>query len=196
MSFSAALSGFMEQQIKSAVGERRRLLKKERHAETLFLQKVWWMLGLGFSGLEAEYEFRDFKGKVRFADFMFFKLFYRIAIEIDGFDTHVTQMDRDIFMDSRDRQNSLTLHGFVIVRFSYDQIVQKPMECVQFLKALLDKLENQADWMKGMSVREHLVVQFALRCGERRFMLREVMAAVGLGEKTVRLLLKSLVEGE
>lgn len=196
VSFTAVLSVFMEQQIKSAVGERRRLLKRERHGENLFLMNVWRFLGIGFDGLEAEYQFRDFKGKVRFADFVYFRLSYRFAIEIDGFEMHVSKMDRDLFIDSSERQNSLTFNEFTIVRFSYDQIVQKPMECVEFLKALFDKLDNQSAWMKKMSIRERLVIQFALRCGDRRFMLREVMTTVGLGEKTVRQLLRRLVIGE
>ncbi|HEX7056199.1 MAG TPA: hypothetical protein VF260_03240 [Bacilli bacterium] len=146
-----------------------------------------------FDGIVPEYEFRDFYGRVRFIDFVFYWHCFRIAIEIDGFDTHVTKMDREMFADSLERQNSLSYNDFIIVRFSYDQILHHPNKCAEFLKALLKKLENGAAWMRGLSVRERAVIQFALKQGENRFMVRDVMSAIGFGEKTTRALLKKLM---
>ncbi|MCC2687152.1 MAG: DNA-binding response regulator, partial [Paenibacillaceae bacterium] len=111
-----------------------------------------------------------------------------------GFDTHVTKMDREKLADEHDRQNSMTYHRFSIVRFTYDQLTQKPADCVKFLKLLLRKLENESSWMDHLTARERLVFQYALRCGERAFGLQEVMAVVGMGEKQVRHLLRNLAE--
>lgn len=86
-------------------------------------------------------------------------------MEIDGFDTHVTKMDRDKLADEHDRQNGMTYHRFSIVRFTYDQLTQKPAACAKFLKLLLDKLERESAWMNQLSARERLVFQYALKCG-------------------------------
>jgi very-short-patch-repair endonuclease len=188
-----AFADFMKRQRSSAVGERLRLLKKERHGETLFLQKVWWPVRRNFDQLDAEVEFRDTNGRVRFADFVYWGTGFKLAMEVDGFDTHVTRMDREKLSDEHDRQNSLTYHGFSIIRFTYDQITQKSADCINFLRLLLRKLEHESSWMNQLTARERWVFQSALRCGERAFGLQEVMKEVGMGEKQLRNLLRKLV---
>src|SRR5690606_2996759 len=120
---------FMKGQISSAKGERLRKLKEKRHAETLFIMNVWRELGLGFNELVAEFKFQDVNGRVRFADFLYIRRFFKMIIEVDGFETHVTNMDRDLFGDSHTRQNSLSLQGYTIIRFTYDQVKDTPLEC-------------------------------------------------------------------
>lgn len=48
---------------------------------------------------------------------------HRVAIECDGFATHGT---REAFEDDRERQNLLVLEGWVILRFTWQQICRQP----------------------------------------------------------------------
>lgn len=50
----------------------------------------------------------------------------RIAIEADGFEFHSS---RDAFENDRHRQNLLVLDGWMILRFTWRQLVENPVEC-------------------------------------------------------------------
>lgn len=52
-----------------------------------------------------------------------------VAIEIDGYGYHVTNLDRKQFSNQLKRQNELSIAGWRIIRFSYDQVVGNPAEC-------------------------------------------------------------------
>jgi superfamily II DNA or RNA helicase len=74
-------------------------------------------------------------GKTRFVDFAIISPTTRIAIEIDGYKYHAEgAVSRQSFDDGLDRQNELILQGWVVIRFSFDQIRGTPEKCKDQLR--------------------------------------------------------------
>lgn len=60
-----------------------------------------------------------------------------VAIEIDGYEYHVTNLDRKLFSNQLTRQNELSMAGWRIIRFSFDQVVGNPAECRRVVEGTL-----------------------------------------------------------
>ncbi|BBI32137.1 helix-turn-helix domain-containing protein [Cohnella abietis] len=148
--FEAAFEVWTANQEKVSSGERkRRLLSEMNHAQKQFLVKVWWPIFHSFNGLMAEFEVRDFKDGYRYLDFAWFLAGGQIAIEIDGFGPHWRNADRWQFADHLQRQNHLIFDDWIVIRFSYDDIMEHPRRCQQLLmqtkgKWSLEKPTNQS----------------------------------------------------
>jgi len=130
------------QRKKSKSERKRRLTEVPNHAEEAFLLKVWWPAFGHFANLHAEFETKDFKDGRRFVDFAYISGGYKICIEIDGYGTHGRDLDRQKFADHLNRQNHLVLDGWTVIRFSYDEIIEKPRHCQQILQQLLGRLNG------------------------------------------------------
>lgn len=104
-------------------------------SELAFLEGVWGpSFQYNYDGLKAEYPLKDFKGGQRFADFVFIKNGAKILIEIDGFTTHARNISPGDFNDHLTRQNDLVLSGWLILRFSTQQVEKEPTICQRYLK--------------------------------------------------------------
>ncbi|WP_274365908.1 DUF559 domain-containing protein [Paenibacillus thermotolerans] len=112
--------------------------KQLGHSETWFLQNVWGpCMNYNFEGLSAEYPLKDFRGGLRFVDFMFVMGLIRLLIEIDGFTTHARDISKGDFNDHLMRQNDLLLNGWFLLRFSTDMVEREPERCKsQLMQAL------------------------------------------------------------
>ncbi|MDF2652542.1 MAG: hypothetical protein K0Q73_8347 [Paenibacillus sp.] len=100
-----------------------------------FLLKVWGpAFQHNFDGLHAEYPLKDFKGGVRFADFVYIRNGIKLLIEIDGFTTHARNISPGDFDDHLARQNDLILSGWLILRFSANQAEKDPYICQRQIK--------------------------------------------------------------
>jgi hypothetical protein len=119
---------------------RRRLVERNDHGENSFIKSVWWPVVGKLDELHPEYEVNDYRDGSRFLDFAYIRGDYRISIEIDGYNTHQRHASRRTFGDDRFRQNQLVLDEWKVIRFSYDDIVDKPRQCQQFIQQLLGKL--------------------------------------------------------
>lgn len=138
---STAYEGWMERQSKVSKGERRRkLLSNSNYAEKLFIKNVWWPAFGQFISLHAEYEIRDFKDGWRYLDFAFITAGFKLCIEIDGYGTHWRDLNRAQFADQLMRQNHLVIDGWIVLRFSFDDIIEKPRVCQQLLQQIMGKL--------------------------------------------------------
>lgn len=56
----------------------------------------------------------------------------RIAIEVDGRAFH---SDRQAFERDRERQNALVLGGWMVLRFTWEQITERPEEVIAAVQA-------------------------------------------------------------
>ncbi|AZN43762.1 DNA-binding response regulator [Paenibacillus albus] len=122
----------------NAQGERKhRLEEGHGHAEKLFLEKVWYPAFRNFDDLQGEYEVADFKDGSRFLDFAFIQYPIKLAIEIDGYGAHSSKVTRWQFADSLMRQNHLIIDGWQILRFSYDEVIERPRMCEQTLQQFI-----------------------------------------------------------
>lgn len=73
-------------------------------------------------------------GRRRRLDFAYPAL--RVAIEIDGFESHA---DREVFQDDRWRQNDLVRAGWTVVRFTREDVLYRPDYVAATLTAVLGK---------------------------------------------------------
>lgn len=139
-------------------------------SEILFLENVWGpAFQYRFEGLKAEYPFKDFKGGDRFIDFVYTQGGIRLIVEIDGFTTHARDISPGDFDDHLKRQNELALSGWMILRFSANQVDKRSMICQRQLKQSIGHWWSMA--YGGFSVnetgvwtlRKRLTVELALR---------------------------------
>lgn len=77
--------------------------------------------------------------QARRVDFAFPDL--RVAIEVDGFEVRT---DRRVFQDERRRQNDLALDGWIILRFTWHDIINDPDYVVSKIWETLAALGHQA----------------------------------------------------
>jgi very-short-patch-repair endonuclease len=125
---------FIEQFEREAV-EKGLYRSKVGEAELTFLNEVWGpAFHYNFEGLKVEYPLKDFKGGQRFADFVFIKNGAKILFEIDGFTTHARNISPGEFDDHLRRQNDLILSGWLVLRFSANQVQKQPQVCQRQLK--------------------------------------------------------------
>lgn len=109
MAFAQVYDEFLAFHLKRRRGERRRRLREGHgHAEKQFLEKVWWPAFQSFRGLHPEYEVIDFNGQRRYLDFAYLSADVKLALEIDGYGPHVTELSRWQFMNQL-RRSALLL---------------------------------------------------------------------------------------
>ncbi len=191
--FEEAYSLFMASHVQHATGERREILSaRDFHAEKMFLKNVWWPLFGNFDGLHPEYEVKDFLDGDRFVDFMYERGSVRVCFEIDGYSTHWKSITRYKFEDHLFRQLALTIDGFILVRFPYTAIDERPRKCQQSIQQLFAKLFAEQCYTARLSPAEKEVMRLFARIGP---VVRPVDIRVGLGysRRHVFTLLKSLV---
>lgn len=140
MSFEMAYEVFIDEHTRSRSGEGLRRFKEgHQHAEKLFMEQIWWPSFGNFHYLHPEYKVRDFKDGTRFLDFAYIRHPLMICIEIDGYGSHCQQINRWQFADNLIRQNHLVIDGWMVIRFSYDDIVDKPRRCQQIIQQLIGR---------------------------------------------------------
>lgn len=150
-------------------GQLRRTIGK---AELAFLEKVWGpAFHYNFDGLEPEFPWTDFKGGERFADFVYTKGGIKLLIEIDGYTTHAKNISEKAYEDHLERQNDLVLQGWLIIRFSARQVMQKPMNCQQKVTQAIGHwwaTMNREVYDKGADIwvyRKKVIIQAAYQAG-------------------------------
>lgn len=167
---------------------RRRLTDRDDHSERLFAINIWLPVVGNFEYLHPEYEVNDYRDGSRFLDFAYIRTPYRISIEIDGYGGHQRNASRRVFGDDRFRQNQLVLDEWKIVRFSYDDVRERPRQCQQFIQQLLGKLYGigKNDLLEiQFSVIEREIIRWAKRRGNRvPFTPKEVERLLGVSHYT------------
>ncbi|CAI6083456.1 DNA-binding response regulator [Cohnella sp. JJ-181] len=195
--FEAAYDEMMSRAVQSSRGERRRRLTEGSFInEKLLLKSVWWPAKGNLNDLHPEYELNDYKDGQRFADFAYILPgFYRgLLLEADAYGTHLRDVSRYRYGDNLERQNHLLIDGWHILRFSRDDMLEKPKRCQQTLLTALSA------WGYGYSAAsasldlyEHAILHW---CGKQResFKPIEVQTALHIGYWTAANTLRSLAE--
>jgi len=96
-------------------------------------------------------------------DFAFLQQNLRLAIEIDGFGPHSQKISRTQFSDQWIRQNHLIIDGWKILRFSYDDVNERPRMCEQLVQQFMGR------WMGGGGIGSN---RFGLLTSEERDIVR------------------------
>jgi very-short-patch-repair endonuclease len=85
----------------------------------------------GLTGWESNLPVRS-GGRLFYIDVAF--ALAGVAVEIDG---RLHEDDPDVFENDRERQNSLVLDGWVVLRFTWAMLTEQPDEVVQTIRAAL-----------------------------------------------------------
>ncbi|CAM4014757.1 DNA-binding response regulator [Paenibacillus alkaliterrae] len=191
----------LHKELREPTSERRsRLIERDDHGEQKFALKVWWQVVGSFEFLHPEYEVNDYRDGSRFLDFAYIRPPYRISIEIDGFRTHQRNASRRKFGDDRFRQNQLVLDDWIVIRFSFDDVIEKPRQCQQFIQQLLGKLYGigRADSSNlKLTLKEREIIRWAQRRGqEAAFNPKEVEVLLVVSHCTALKYLHQLLQQE
>ncbi len=194
MGFEEEYQAFMNAHSQERKGERlRRLQEGHNQAEKLFLKQVWWPSFYHFQYLHPEFEIDDFKDGKRYLDFAYIRPAIRICFEVDGYGPHLKNISRWQFSDSLERQNQLVMDGWTVIRFSYDQVKEKPRRCQQIVQQVIGRwLGDELD-QTTLSYAEKEVLRLAIQKGKAISPI-EVEKYMKISDKTVKKLLSQLVE--
>lgn len=194
MGFEKEYQTFLNTHIQARTGERlRRLQEGHNQAEELFLKQVWWPLFHQFEYLHPEYEIDDFKDGKRYLDFAYIRPAIRICFEIDGFGPHMKNISRWQFSDNLERQNQLIIDGWTVIRFSYDQVKEKPRQCQQIVQQVIGQWLGDELTHPALSIFEKEVLRLAIRKGGP-VSPSEVQTHLNLSDKPVKKVLTLLVQ--
>ena len=185
---------WLKQQEAGRKGESlRRLQEGHGHAERLFAHEVWWPAIGNFEHLYPEYEVADFRDGTRYLDFAYLKPPHRICMEIDGYGPHARDMNRWQFADQLNRQNHLQLDGWKILRFSFDEVRDKPRQCQQIIQQMMGR------WYQGetrsLPLRQREVIRQALEGGEP-FGVKEVCGWLEVKKDCAREVLREMADAQ
>lgn len=185
-----AYAAWMTLHAKESKGDAQRRLANHGHAERMFLSQVWWPAFGTLEGLHPEYEVRDFKDGWRYLDFAYLSQGFKVGIEIDGYGPHWRDADRWRFADQLMRQNQLIIDGWLVLRFSYDDIMEKPRRCQQAVQQLLGKISMGGSAQK-LTPLERSIVAVARRQVEP-IGAKFIAEALGVNRHTAHRHLRSL----
>ena len=83
----------------------------------------------------------DWRGIPYFADYMYAPYLWRIVIEIKGFGPHVRNMDRQKYCNELNRETFLHGMGYNVISFAYDDVANRPDQCIYLLRSVLSRYE-------------------------------------------------------
>jgi hypothetical protein len=195
MNFELAHTEFIRKHEKQRRGEALRRLKEGHgHAECLFLEVVWWPAFGSLELLSPEYEINDFKDGLRYLDFALISGNLRLAIEIDGYVPHLQKLSRAQFSDQLLRQNHLIIDGWKVLRFSYDDVKERPRTCIQLVQQFIGRWHSgETKNMKQLSAEDKDILRFAMRMG-RSFTPNEICNLLNIEKQKARKILHRLLD--
>lgn len=196
MKFEEEYLRFVEGHKQKRTGESlRRLQEGHFHSERLFLEKVWWPLFHHFKHLHPEYVVDDFKDGKRYLDFAYIRSNIRVCFEIDGYGPHLKNISRWQFADQLERQNQLLMDGWLIIRFSVDQVTERPRHCQQVTQQVIGRLIGEDLDHLSLSYREKEIIRYAIRKGEP-ITPGDIRQLLNQSKNTIKKLIVDLVKKE
>ncbi|WP_336786328.1 DUF559 domain-containing protein [Paenibacillus sp. MMO-177] len=195
MSYEGDFNSWFDEHLKRRSGEnKRRLMEGLGYESMLFLEKVWWPAFTQFDHLHPEYELVDFRDGRRYLDFAYLCDPVRLAIEIDGYKTHAAGVSRWQFSDHLVRQNHLVIDGWNVLRFSFDDVKDKPRMCIQMLQQFFGSRlgRGEASAVSADEILEAEVLKYALQLG-RPVRPIDVEKYLQIGEKHTKSILQRML---
>jgi hypothetical protein len=162
------------------------------HAEQKFLRNVWWPTFHQFENLHPEYEIRDYREGYRYIDFAYILPYFRIAIEIDGFGPHWRNISKWQFSEQYHRQNSLSIDGWHVLRFTYDDVDERARLCQQAIQQFMGRWQSTSSALEGLTASEREVVRLAI-ISSHSITPNDVCSLLHVCSKHGQKLLRSLV---
>lgn len=192
--FEEAYDSYIRQHLELRTGERRgRLERGHRHAESLFLQNVWWPLQGSFDYLHPEYEVMDWRGRSYFADLAWLPGYVKLLFEIKGFASHVRDMDRLKYCNELNRETFMYAMGYHVISFAYDDVEQRPELCITLLRMVLSRHQPQPAPVSRALFAEKEIVRLAVQLAEP-IRPKDLEQHFEIDHRTAVLMLKKLCE--
>lgn len=194
MDFLEEYEKFLNMHRKLRTGARlERLSSGLGHAEQKFLHNVWWPMFHHFENLHPEYEIRDYKEGSRYIDFAYVEPYFQVAIEIDGLGSHWRDITQWQFSEHCQRQNSLVIDGWHVLRFTFDDVNERPRLCQQTIQQLLGRWQSNSLDIKDLSLIEREIVRLAIR-SLNPMTPKDISTIFNIGTKHAQKLLHKLVQ--
>jgi hypothetical protein len=162
--FEVVYQEFLQKHLINRTGENlRRLQQGLGHAEKMFLEHVWWPAFGHFDHLYPEFEIKDFKDGLRYLDFAFLRPPFRACFEIDGYGPHWHDINRGQFADHLMRQNHLILDGWTVIRFSYEDIKDRPRRCQQIVQQWAGRFLGEREEWTELPALEKEILRYTIK---------------------------------
>lgn len=158
------------------------------------MEQVWWPAFGHFNHLHPEYEVNDFRDGFRYLDFAYIQSSIR-EIEIDGFGPHLQRISRTQFSDQWIRQNHLVIDGWKILRFSFDDVKERPRMCEQLLQQFMGRWLGGVSFnpiLSGLTPEEKEILRLAIRTN-RSLVPNDVRLLLDVAPEKARKLLHTLL---
>lgn len=154
-----------------------------QHAEKLFVEHVWWPAFHNLDGLHPEFEIRDFQDGYRYIDFAYIQKHFKVAIEIDGMGPHWKNISQQEFSDHYERQNHLVIDDWHVLRFTYNDICDRPRTCQQTVQQLIGHLSaDSSKALKMLKLTDREILRLALG-SNRPITARDIANHLNLGNE-------------
>lgn len=192
--FEGAHEMFIKSHFDRRKGERKgRLVRGERHGETLFLKNVWWPLYKNFDYLHPEYEVPDWRGRPYFGDFAYLCGQMKLIIEVKGYGSHVQDQDRTGYCNELNRELFMQTLGYRIASFAYDDVKSRPELCRNLLDSLLKRYQSSEKPIDRRQLAEKEVIRLAMET-LKPITTKQVALHLQINYRTALKIIRSLCE--
>lgn len=176
-------------------GERRdRMNDGQGYLEKRLLQQAWWPMSGTLEGLHPEYEVRDLNDGYRYIDLAYLPQSAKLAIETDGYASHVSQVSRRRHGDLSLRDLHLAADGWTVLHISSELIETRPRQVQQALQQIIWRHTGKGPREEpGFSPDEREIIRW---CRLRREPItpRDICALLNIAPGYARRLLHRLAE--
>ncbi|MBB6671413.1 hypothetical protein [Cohnella nanjingensis] len=185
------IDAFVEEQKRSAVGQRLEMLRKDWGGTRKMLESVLLPVFKSFEGFVLEYELVSLSGMRIYVDAFYEPL--GVAFEAEGYVVHGETITRERFDFEKMRIRTLGNRGYKYYPFSWDEMDKRPEACQRSVFELLGRAASMpSSGLFQLPVYEREILRFGL-LRANGFSLGEASACLHAGEITARKIIRSLM---
>jgi hypothetical protein len=190
MEFSDVHAKWLTYHLRRRRGERLRRLQKGYLApERLLLEKVIFPVLGSLHDIHPEFEVNVPGEAPYFLDFALIRSALRVDFELDGYGPHQRDASRYTFSGDRRRDAWLRGDGWIVLRFSYDDVVENAALLQKLVRRLLVRYEMRRE---GLDIFEVEVLKFALSRRRQVIKVAELIPLMAIGRDRTRKLLREM----
>jgi len=190
--FEKEFARLLEEQKRSAAGQRKEMLQRDLSGTYQMLKTVVWPVKKSLEGLTLELEVISRSGVRVYVDA--FEHDSRLALESEGYVVHAEKITRDRFDFEKMKVRTIGAYGYFYTPFTRDELEKRPDECRSSYAELRGiHAATRGDAFIELNLFEREVLRYALHL-HRTLRIEDVKVCLGLERQTVYKVLKSLVE--
>jgi hypothetical protein len=191
--FDIAFKKLVEEQRRTATGQRLEMLSKDLTGTRKLLESTLWPILKSLDGIVLEKEMVSLSGVKIYVDVFYEPL--GIAFECDGYVAHGENLTRDRFSFERMRIRSVAVRGYRYFPFSYDEVDKKPEACQRAIYELMGRYASApGSALMELPVLEREIVRLGWSKGGEPFTLAEACRCLLFKDDATRVILKKMVK--